>query len=374
MRKNTYLTLTLLLLMLILLLFPELCLQSAQKGLLLWFNKVLPSLLPFMILINILVPLDGLKNLIDFSTPFTRKIWNLPGYSFFSFIMGLIASYPMGAKIVKQLHQTSKLSKSEAELTLCFSNNCGPLFIIGTIGTAMLTSTSLGYYLFFIHLSSALIMSLLVTRSGDSSPQDVNNTYSTSSPPPFSSLLNQAVMNAMDTIVCVGGYIILFSVLTSLLTETPVAHSLVSLISDSSIIKSTFTSITASLLELSNGSYQFSTLPLSIYSLAAIAAAIGFGGLCVYFQTLYVLEDSPLSTKPYFFSKCLQGVLSFGLTIVYYPLYAMYTRSTLISLSFNALLTGLIMIVLVIILTLRLFPLLISTHPVEYTASPVSRN
>lgn len=375
MRKNTYLTLTLFAFMLILLLFPSLCLQSAQKGLLLWFNKVLPSLLPFMILINILVPLDGLKNLINLSTPFTRKIWNLPGYSFFSFIMGLIASYPMGAKIVRQLYQTSKLSKEEAELTLCFSNNCGPLFIIGTIGTAMLARTSLGYYLFFIHLSSALTMSLLVTRTAPSSHCSSVPAANNTPCPSFSTLLNQGVMNAMDTIVCVGGYIILFSVLTTLLTETPLSHALINLVSNSPMVKSGFTSIIAGLLELSNGSYQFTLLPLSIYSLAAIASVIGFGGLCVYFQTLYVLEDSYLSTKPYLLSKCLQGGLSFGLCLIFYPFYLMYTRDTSIAFSSHIWLSGILIVCSVILLTLKIFPLSLPSHSLsDYVPSPAGKN
>lgn len=373
MRKNTYLTLTLLALMLILLLFPELCLNAAQKGLLLWFNKVLPSLLPFMILINVLVPLDGLKKLINLSTSLTQKIWHLPGDSFFAFAMGLIASYPMGAKIVNQLYCASKLSKDEAELTLCFSNNCGPLFIIGTIGTAMLSCTSLGYYLFFIHLLSAFIMSLLVTRNTSSLTHSLSAAQSGKVPPSFSALLNQGVMNAMDTIVCVGGYIILFSVLTSLLTETPFATYLVSFFS-SPLIKTSFTSIIAGILELSNGSYEFSTLPLSLYSLAAIAGVIGFGGLCVYFQTLYVLENSNLSTKPYFFSKCLQGALSFGLTIVLYPIYILYTRNTLIQIPHNALIIGVLIICSVIILTLRLFNIFSNALQDKYIPSSIGKN
>ena len=208
MQKKVLLTFMLVLLMLLLLLFPNLCLQSAQHGLLLWFNKVLPSLLPFMIFINILVPLDGLNKLIAFSSPISQKLWHLPGHSFFAFIMGLIAGYPMGAKVVKTLYMEHKLTKEEAELTLCFSNNCGPLFIIGTVGTAMLSYTSLGYFLFFIHLLSAILISLLTTRNHTSCHHSSNVSHHLDITPSFSTLLNQGVMNAMDTIVCVGGYIV----------------------------------------------------------------------------------------------------------------------------------------------------------------------
>lgn len=362
MKKNTLLTSLLMLLMLTILLFPELCIASAQKGLLLWFNKVLPSLLPFMIFINILVPLDGLRKLTTLSTPFTQKIWHLSGYSFFAFMMGLIAGYPMGAKVVKQLYQEQKLTKEEAELTLCFSNNCGPLFIIGTIGTTMLSSRQIGYFLFLIHLSSALLMSLLITKVNILPPPTVNHSSLPFSPYSFSTLLNKGVMNAMDTIVCVGGYIILFSVLTTLLTETP----LVTFFYHSSMNQPIFAALVASLFELSNGSYHLSHLPLSIYTLAGISSTVAFGGLCVYFQTLYVLEDSQLSTKPYFIAKILQGFLSFGLTLLLYPIYVLYTEGTSTLFTTSHLLFGFSILALVIFLIIVFF------HP--YKRSIFSKN
>ena len=332
-KKNT-LTIGLLLLMLMLLCFPNLCLKAAQDGLLLWFNKVLPSLLPFMILINILVPLDGLQPFILRCTPLSRRIWHLPGESLFAFLIGLIAGYPMGAKVVKSLYHEHKLSKEEAECTLCFCNNCGPLFIIGTIGTAMLSQTQLGYFLFVIHLLSACIMSILLTHHLPTMISSSSNRINASHPPNFFRLLNLGVMNAMDTIVCVGGYIILFSVILTLITQTPFAqHFFTSLLPNSNtpmIIKG----ILSSCLELSNGAYTLSQLPLTPFSLALISAAIGFGGVCVYFQALFVLEDTPLNTKPFFISKCLQGCISFSLTILLFPLYlkhfdnSMYTSNT----------------------------------------------
>ena len=104
MKKRNILTIGLLILMILLLCFPNLCLHAAQNGLLLWFNKVLPSMLPFMIFINILVPLNGLQGFISHCTPLAQRLWHLPGESFFAFLMGVLAGYPMGAKVVKNLY------------------------------------------------------------------------------------------------------------------------------------------------------------------------------------------------------------------------------------------------------------------------------
>lgn len=341
MKKKALLSFIIIVLMSLLLLFPNLCLQSAQNGLLLWFNKVLPSLLPFMIFINILVPLDGLKKLIALSSPLSKRIWHLPGQSFFAFITGLIAGYPMGAKVVKSLYDEHKLTKEEAELTLCFSNNCGPLFIIGTVGTAMLSCTSIGYFLFMIHLLSALIMSFLTTQNNTLCVYQKIEVTPSQVQPSFSSLLNQGVMNAMDTIVCVGGYIIFFSVIITLLTQTSFAMAFINLIFPSVTSASLFIGILSGFLELSNGTHILSLIPSSsVYVLALIAATIGFGGLCVYLQTLYVLEDCPLSTKTYLLSKSIQSVISFGLTLLLYPFYLLYTQGTSLMTSYPILLQG----------------------------------
>ena len=329
MKKKSLLTLLLLLLITLLILFPNLCLEAAQNGLLLWFNKVLPSLLPFMIFINLLVPLDGLKGLISVAQPFTKRIWHLPGYSFFAFLMGLLGSYPMGAKTVKILYKEGKLSASDAQLTLCFCNNCGPLFIIATVGTAMFHSTELGYFLLFIHISSAFLLSLCITRfntlSIDSTIQEATPTT-----PPFTTILNHSVMNAMETILCVGGYIILFSVLLSLLTQTPLLVRITQLLQLPTEMTRLLTALIASTLEISNGTFMLSTLSPHIYTIAFTSSCISFGGFCIFFQTLYVLDDC-LPIGPYLFAKLIQSFISFALTLLCYPLFIMYTQKTCLS-------------------------------------------
>lgn len=62
-----------------------------------------------------------------------RPIFNVPGESAYAFVLGLISGYPMGAKIVTDLRNNNNCTKDEGERMLCFTNNSGPLFIIGTV-------------------------------------------------------------------------------------------------------------------------------------------------------------------------------------------------------------------------------------------------
>ena len=62
-----------------------------------------------------------------------RPLFNVPGEGAFAFLMGLISGYPVGAKIVTDLKDNNLCTTEEAERMLCFTNNSGPLFIIGTV-------------------------------------------------------------------------------------------------------------------------------------------------------------------------------------------------------------------------------------------------
>lgn len=320
-----------------LLIIPSICINAAEEGLLLWFNKVLPSLLPFIILINLLVGLNMLAPLSRHLEPITKKLWNLPGSVGFAFLMGLVASYPMGAKIIKQLVAEKSISLSQGEKALCFCNNCGPLFIIGTVGTVLLQNTTIGYFLLFIHILSALLISLLLSGYQVTPLSTHSHLTQTTSEFQFAPAFTKAIENSMDIIVCVGGYIIFFSVLTKILTNSHVFKALLELPLINQLPNNMAQGILTGILELSNGVGALSSSYLSqpsIYPLALLAACISFGGLCVYFQTLYVLGDVPVSTKPYLLCKLLQAILSFLLTCTLYPLFSMYTQGTTFHFSF----------------------------------------
>lgn len=310
-----------------LLMAPSLCISAATEGLLLWFNKVLPSLLPFIILINLLVGLNMLEPLSKRLSPITNLLWHMPGSVGFAFLMGLMAGYPMGAKIITGLVKQKNISFEQGEKALCFCNNCGPLFIIGTVGTVLLQNTQLGYFLLLIHILSALLMSFLLTAYKIPVSSTALNRTTSHSAFQFAPAFTQAVENGMDTIVCVGGYIIFFSVLTHIFTDSILTCFKLPFANHFSLIQGIFTGI----LELSNGvgalSRTFIATP-SPYVLAFLAASISFGGFCVYFQTRFVLNDLPFSAKPYLLCKLFEGILSFLLTCIFYPLFFMYTQRT----------------------------------------------
>ena len=116
-----------------LVIFSNSNLYAAKAGLKLWANNVVPSLFPFFIATNLL----SHTNIINFISKkcncIMSPLFNVPGESAYAFILGLISGYPVGAKIVTDLRNRNLCSKDEGERMLAFTNNSGPLFIIGTV-------------------------------------------------------------------------------------------------------------------------------------------------------------------------------------------------------------------------------------------------
>lgn len=319
--RKVIMTFIVFLMMLLMLLQPKICIEGATSGLLLWFQKLLPSLLPFIILINLLCSLGVLFKCSRFLNPLTKKLFHLSGNGFIVFILGLISGYPMGAKLAKNLLDQGEMTYSEAQKSLCYSCNCGPLFIIGTVGTLMLDNTKLGYFLLLVHFSSAFIMLLLsrfYTLPETKKTHEIHSPISTLS---FSTAFTSAVQNGMDTIVYVGGYIIFFSVLGNMLAHSALYAKLTQVLStllstDPVLIHS----FLLSTLEFSSGSARLTELlPYNVTLLALLSAIIAFGGFCVCFQSQHVLQGTHLSIKPYLYSKILQSFIAYILTFIIYP-------------------------------------------------------
>lgn len=143
-KKNKFLILTLsirknaisiifVLFTIFLVIFSKSNLTAAKNGLKLWANNVVPSLLPFFIATNLLSHTNVIKYVSKACNKFMRPIFNVPGECAYAFILGLISGYPVGAKIVTDLKNNNLCTTEEAERMLCFTNNSGPLFIIGTV-------------------------------------------------------------------------------------------------------------------------------------------------------------------------------------------------------------------------------------------------
>ena len=90
-----------------------------------------------------------------------RPLFNVPGEGSFAFIMGLISGYPVGAKIVTDFRNNGICTKDEGNRLLAFTNNSGPLFIIGTVGIGLFANKSIGLLLFITHFMACITVGVI---------------------------------------------------------------------------------------------------------------------------------------------------------------------------------------------------------------------
>lgn len=138
-------------------------------------------------------------------------------------------------------------------------------------------------------------------------------------PPKLSSLgsiLQNSIMSSVSTVVMIGGFVMLFSVIISILKNTgffvifsqvlgPVFNVL-------DIPNSFITGILSGIIELTNGVSIISSIPIKKISISIIVCAflLGFGGISILLQVLSITSNSDISIKPYIIGKLMQGMFA----------------------------------------------------------------
>ena len=327
-----------------LVLFTKSNFNAAKKGITLWANNVVPSLFPFFVAVELLKHTNLIYFLSIKLDKYMKPIFNLPGVASFPFVMGLISGYPVGAKIVSDLYSKNLCTQKEAERMLAFTNNSGPLFIIGTVGCSFYSNTSIGILLLFSHILSSICVGIIlgiISRIKFATNKFTANSRQSASVNNFSSLLQDdikiadlggilgsAIVSAIKSILMIGGFVTIFSVILSILNNTKILTIISYFISNIFHINPDYiVGLITGFLEFTNGLYKISTINNKMLSINLILSSfiIGFGGISVTLQVLNIISKNKLSIKTYIFGKLLHGTISalFTFLILSVPIFSL---------------------------------------------------
>ena len=334
-----------------LVLFSRTNLSATKNGLILWATAVVPSLFPFFVATEMLSYTNVVSYLGKWLTPIMRPLFGVPGEAAFAFIMGLISGYPVGAKIVNNFMEQGICTKEEAERMLAFTNNSGPLFIIGTVGITLFGNTTIGVLLLITHIlaciSVGIILNICTThkRKNDFIPphskavishSKIQSIHSSSpkaktAPPTFSSLgeiLGTSIKNATSTVLLIGGFVVLFSAVISILNQSHLLDNFskvcAPIFSALNIPYEFCNPLLSGIIELTNGVSLITSIHAKNISINIIMCAflLGFGGFSVLLQVFSIISSNGLSIKKYAYGKLLQGALAAlytGLALQFIP-------------------------------------------------------
>lgn len=293
--------------LLLLLTFPSISINGAKNGLTLWFQTVLPTLLPFMIVSNLIVQLDVTDCLTSFFYPVAGRLLGLTKPACYPFVIGMLSGYPVGAKACADLVKEQQITRKEGQFLLCFCNNASPMFIISFVAAQCLTHSISGLLLIIIIYGSGLlsgfIYRLLEGRGEFSSTCKSSfaiTSVSSQRKPALSPfiILDNTILNAFVILAKVGGYIILFSILAEIILHLTAIPALARY-------------FTIGFLEITTGASAMGFASFSTAQKIVLTTALtAFGGLSSHAQTLSVIMNSGLSIKKYFIYKCINASIA----------------------------------------------------------------
>jgi len=323
--------------------FPRESLAAARDGLQLWAQSVLPGILPFVIGANLLMALGGASFFGELLSPIMRTVFKVPGIGGFALAIGLMSGYPVGTKVVCEMRAAGQLSKSEAQRLAAFTSNAGPLFILGAVAVGMFGSAPLGYFMLATHYLGALSVGLIMRfyKSREARPHkniehsqyplhirafraiEVTRRKDSRS---FGLIFGHCVKNAVETMLIIGGFVILFSVISTILELSGVFYALS--VTFGPILQ--FVGISemfhvehfVGMVEMTNGVSMLSTHGISPQTVALGVAIISFGGLSILFQSISFIGKTDISVPIFVICKIMHGVIAGVVAVILYPLFA----------------------------------------------------
>mgnify|MGYP005764449745 FL=1 len=312
-----------------LIIFSSTNLSSAKNGLILWANSIVPSLFPFFVATELLTHTNLIYNMGKLLNKFMKPFFNIRGEGSFALIMGIISGYPMGAKISANFRKNNICSKEECERLLSFTNNSGPLFIIGTVGITMFGNSTIGFLLLFTHLLASLTVGFLFRFWKYKAKEKTNlqkyesNKINEITLSNLGGIIGNSITNSINTILLIGGFVVLFSVILNIIKTSNLLNILCNFINPIFNLLNIPTSFSSGfisgIIELTNGLNIICTLPEKKISINIILASflLGLGGISVLLQVWSVISKTDLSIKPYIIGKILHACFSAFYTFLF---------------------------------------------------------
>ncbi len=285
--------LLLFLLLIILLLCPETATQGSKQGLLLWGTILVPSLLPFSLLTSLL----------------RTRVQGTP-YKYLLLVAGILSGYPIGAKIAGELYAEGSLSWSQATFFAGFTNNPSPMFILFFVAENLLSLGENRYQFFFLVLLSSFLGSLIFVlfflRSSKEKHSTPSHPQALSHVPNLLEQLDEEIINTALLMLKIGGYIMLFSIITTFLQSVTFLPPSIRL-------------FLCGIIEITTGATQISTSGLPLTTKITLTLAFTtFGGLSAIAQTNSVLQKTGLSMLHYIAIKGLNGLIALFLGFLFF--------------------------------------------------------
>ncbi|QAY66790.1 sporulation integral membrane protein YlbJ [Paenibacillus protaetiae] len=323
-------------------LFPNDTLESALRGLDIWWKVLFPALFPFFVISEFMLGFGVVHFFGKLLDPLMRPLFRLPGIGGFVVAMGYVSGYPVGAKLTAQLWEQKLVNRAEGERLVAFTTTSDPIFLIGAVSVGFFHNAALAPVLAAAHYGGALIIGLFMRfhdrkapltpdssldarhRSRGYRPSRLREAFRAMHAARladgrfFGKLLQDAIQSALRLMIVVGGLVVFFSALMELLTHAGIiaalADGLRNLFRAIGLPGALSDAMIYGGFEVTLGARAAGTAGTGLMHQAAIAAwVLSWAGLSVHAQVASLLSRTDIRYKPLFIARLLHSFIAMAL-------------------------------------------------------------
>ncbi len=263
----------------------------------LFLKNIIPSILPMIIITDILNNYNFIKIVIIIFRKFFKNIFRMSDASIYAFVMSIITGTPTNAYIVSNLVNMKYINNNEAAQILSYATFLNPLFLYNMLNSIFIDKTIVFKILLIYYLSNFII--LFFNRNQISNCNDLNININKNT---FTKVLSDSIKRATPILINILGTIIFYLVISeaiNLFIRNELASTFIS-----------------GLLEVSGGLFKLSSLNISILLKEYIAIIfISFGGFSIQAQIKNIIIENNISSKPFFKGRIIQ--IAIGIILLY---------------------------------------------------------
>jgi sporulation integral membrane protein YlbJ len=220
----------------------------------------------------------------------------------------------------------------EGERLMSFTNTADPLFMFGAVAVGMFGYPQIGVTIAIAHYLSSITTGILLRfygRSQENTPENpsagfiatraLRELYHARNKDgrPMGQLMGDAIRNSVNTLLLIGGFIILFSVIIRILTAIGVVSVLSSgilfILSPIGLDPSLTPAIISGFFEVTLGCQLAAQAPASVDILQKVmvaSAVIAWSGLSVHAQVASIISGTGMKIGPFVSARFVHGILA----------------------------------------------------------------
>ena len=298
--SNLLITITCLILLIFIISNKTLVSNTILLSFSIWFNTLVPSMLPMFILSDILINYHFIDYIPKKIIKIISRAFNISKNAVLVLLLSIISGFPSNARNIKTAYYMKYLTKEESEHLLLFNHFANPLFILTTVGLFFLNNRKYGIIIFISHILGSITIALLFRRKNNPTKNNFNTKKLQSQN--FGTILSNSIRRTIDALLMISITVTIFLVIGTLITN--IFH-----------LNNKLSILTKSILEITMGLSELAKLNINdIYKVVLSTMIISFGGFSIHLQVITSLDEE-IKYRNYFIGRIyhlfISGIISY---------------------------------------------------------------